>query len=156
MVVLAIAVGLVIFAQWVLLDRWIPYPHLGTRTAFDPFTSLTSRGALVTLLTARFYGLVVLVPIIEEVFWRDFMLRYATDSNFESVPIGTHSAMAFWLVAIGSAVTHPEWLVALVAGCLFALLLRSTRSLFAAIVCHATANLALGVYILISHQWQYW
>jgi len=155
-VVPAIVVGLIIFAQWLALDRWIPYPHIGTRTAFNPFAELANPVALWTLLISRFFGLVLLVPIIEETFWRNFGLRYATDQDVEKVPIGTFSTAAFWIVALGSAITHPEWLVALVAGILFALFLRSTRSMFAVILSHAVANLALGVYIVMTGDWKYW
>lgn len=152
----AILVGLLIFAEWIVLGQWIPYPHLGTRTAFNPFDTLTNPTERWMLLVARFFGLVVLVPIIEESFWRNFVLRYATDADIDRVPIGTYSAAAFWVATLGSALTHPEWLVALVAGVLFALLLRFTRSMFAVVVSHAVANLALGVYIVTTGDWKYW
>ncbi len=152
----ALAVGLLIFGEWILLDRWIPYPHLGARTAFNPFSEIPGRAALVAVLVGRFFGLVVLVPLIEENFWRNLGLRYATNPDVDAVPIGTYSAAAFWLVAIGSAITHPEWLVALVAGVLFALLLKATHSMFAVILSHAVANLALGIYIVTTGDWKYW
>jgi CAAX prenyl protease-like protein len=79
-----------------------------------------------------------------------------TNSDADAVPIGTYSTTAFWVVALGFALSHPEWLVALVAGILFALLLRSTRSMFAVILSHAVANLALGVYIVATGDWKYW
>jgi hypothetical protein len=152
----AILVGLVVFAEWILLDRWIPYPHIGTRTAFNPFSELADPLQLWMLLVTRFFGLVVLVPIIEESFWRNFALRWVTNPDLDAVPVGTYSQTAFWMVAVGFASTHPEWLVALVAGVLFALLLRSTRSMFAVVVSHAVANLALGVYIVVTGDWRYW
>ncbi len=152
----AILVGLVIFAEWIFLDRWIPYPHIGSRTAFNPFAELTNPVELWMLLVSRFFGLVVIVPIIEESFWRNFALRWLTNPNVDDVPIGTYSTTAFWVVALGFALSHPEWLVALVAGVLFALLLRSTRSMFAVILSHAVANLALGVYIVVTGDWRYW
>lgn len=152
----AVAVGLLIFGQWILLDRWIPYPHLGTRTAFNPFAEIPDRIALGTLLVGRFFGLVVLVPVIEETLWRNFALRYITNPDINAVPIGSYTTSAFWMVAAASAITHPEWLVALVAGVLFALLLRFTRSMFAAVLSHAVANLALGIYIVTTGDWKYW
>lgn len=152
----AFAVGLVIFAEWILLDRWIPYPHLGTRTAFNPFAEIHDHAALITMLVGRFLGLVVLVPLIEETFWRNFCLRYLTNPDVDAVPIGTYSTAAFWIVVAGFAVTHPEWLVALVAGVLFTLLLKWTRSMFAVILSHAVANLALGIYIVSTGDWKYW
>jgi CAAX prenyl protease-like protein len=153
---LATAFGLIIFAQWILIDRFVPYPHLGTRTAFNPFAEIADPIGLATLLIGRFLGLVILVPIIEETLWRNFALRYLTNPDYEQVPIGQYTTAAFWTVAGASAITHPEWLVALVAGILFAVLVRHTRSLFPVIVAHAVANLALGVYIVTTGDWKYW
>lgn len=152
----AVGIGLVIFAQWILIDRWVPYPHLGTRVAFNPFEEIPDRTALVAMLVSRFFGLVVLVPLMEETFWRNFAMRYATSPDIQAVPIGTFSMTAFWVTVAGSALTHPEWLVAVIAGVLFALVLRWTRSMFAVVVSHAVANLALGGYIVATGSWQYW
>jgi len=51
--------------------------------------------------------------------------------------------------AIPAAIRALRWV-------LFALLLRSTRSMFAVVVSHAVANLALGIYIVSTGNWQYW
>src|SRR5215218_6585733 len=37
---LAAAAGLVIVAQWVLIDQVVPYPHLGTRVGYNPFAGI--------------------------------------------------------------------------------------------------------------------
>lgn len=153
----AVVVGVVVFAQWILIDKWVPYPSLGSRVGFDPFAAFQSSLMTTAFLAIRLFGLVILVPVIEELFWRGFALRYLTnEADVESVPMGVFSASAFWIVTVGSAATHPEWLVALIAFALYAWLLRSTRSLFAAIVAHAVTNAALGLYILLSHDWRYW
>jgi hypothetical protein len=34
--------------------------------------------------------------------------------------------------------------------------LRRTGSLFATVMAHAVTNAALGIYVLLSHDWQYW
>jgi CAAX prenyl protease-like protein len=152
----AVAVGVVVFALWIVLDKMIPYPSLGSRVGFNPLTAFSSDISLATFLAVRLFGLIALVPVIEELFWRGFALRYFTNENFEAVPMGTFSASAFWIVTISSAATHPEWPVALIAFAIYAWLLRSTRSLFAVIVAHAVTNAALGAYILLTHDWRYW
>ena len=152
----ALVVGIVVFVQWIVLDRVIPYPHIGSRTAFNPIELFSDNRTLAVFLAIRLFGLIALVPVIEELFWRGFALRYFTDEDFESVPVGVFSTSAFWIVTLGSAATHPEWLVALIAFTLYAWLLKSTRSLFPVIVAHATSNAALGAYILVTHDWQYW
>ena len=152
----AVLVGLVVCAQWVLLDRWLPYPHLGTRTAFDPFTAIPSDTWRTAFLALRFTGLVLVVPVMEELFLRSFVLRAVTDGDFTSVPIGTYSQAAFWAVAGLSALAHPEWLAAIVTSVCYTLLLRQTKSLFACVAAHAVTNAALGVYVLTTHAFQYW
>lgn len=153
----AILVGLAVFVEWVLLDKWIPYPHLGHRTGLDPFAAIDSPILRSLFLVARFYGLVAMVPVMEELFWRSFLLRYATnDSDFTRIPLGTFSWTAFLLVAVGFSLVHTEWLVAFICACAYALLLRQTKSIFACIVAHGTTNLALGVYVILTHDWVYW
>lgn len=153
----AILVGLAVFVEWVLLDKWIPYPHLGHRTSLDPFGAIDSPVLRSLFLVARFYGLVVMVPVMEELFWRSFLLRYATDdSDFTRIPLGTFSWKAFSLVAVGFSLVHTEWLVAFICACAYTLLLRQTKSIFACIVAHSTTNLALGIYVILTHDWVYW
>ena len=153
---LASLVGVLVFAQWILLDTWLHYPHLGNRVGFDPFTQLKDSRLVGAFLFVRIYGLVLLVPVMEELFMRSFLLRYLTDADFLSVPMGRFSSMAFWMVVGVSAIAHPEWLAAAVTACAYGWLLYATRSLFATVVAHAVTNGALGIYILVSHNWQYW
>ena len=153
---LAVATGLVVVGEWLLIDKLVPYPHLGSRVAYNPLSAIDALWLRWTFLVARFYGLVLVVPVMEELFWRSFLLRYATTPDFTSLALGQFSAMAFCIMVALSAAAHPEWLVAAVASALFAWLLHHTRSLFAVIVSHAVANAALGVYILNTGEWQYW
>lgn len=157
---LALLVGLVVFVMWIVVDPLTPHPaflaSLGKRSEFNPFTTFPDPTQRVLFLAVRFYGLAVMVPVMEEVFWRSFLLRWFTDPDFEKVPLGTFSGMAFAIVALCFAVAHPEWLAAFLCAIAYGLLLRQTRSLFACIVAHGVTNLALGVYVLTTHAWKYW
>ena len=100
-VVPAVIVGAAVFAAWVGIDKWVPYPHLGARVGFNPFESLERPGVAAAFVVVRLYGLCLLVPVMEELFWRSFLLRYLTTTeNFESMPVGAFSWSAFWLVAL--------------------------------------------------------
>ena len=148
-------IGLLVFAIWVGVDKLVPYPHLGSRTAFDP-TPLQGSGWWPVFLATRLYGLVLMVPVMEEIFWRSFLVRFLTQSDFRQLPVGTFSASALWIMVAASALSHPEWLVAVVASLAYGLWIRRSRSLFGAIVAHATTNGALGAYVLATGEWQYW
>ena len=151
----SVVVGLVVCVLWVAIDQAVPYPHLGTRVAFDP-TPLRESGWWAPFLVTRLFGLVLMVPVMEEIFWRSFLLRYLTQQDFRSLAIGTFSASALGIMVAASALAHPEWLVAVIASLAYALWLRRTRSLFSAIVAHSTTNAALGAYVLYTGSWQYW
>jgi len=147
--------GLAVFFIWIWLDKFVGYPHLGSRTAFDPL-QLSGSWWFGVFLCVRFYGLAIMVPVMEEIFWRSFLLRYLTRSDFHQLPIGTFSASALGIMVAASALAHPEWLVAIIASLAYAFWIRQTRSLFAAIVAHAVTNAALGAYVLVTRDWQYW
>jgi CAAX protease family protein len=147
--------GIAVFVIWIWLDKFVSYPHLGARTAFDP-TQLSGSWWFGVFLCVRFYGLALMVPVMEEIFWRSFLLRYLTQSDFERLPVGTFSASALGIMVAASALAHPEWLVAIIASLAYAFWIKRTRSLFAAIVAHATTNGALGAYVLFTREWQYW
>ena len=151
----SIVIGLIVFVAWVGIDKLVPYPHIGTRTAFDP-TPLQGSAWWPAFLAARLYGLILMVPVMEEIFWRSFLVRYLTQSDFRQLPVGTFSWSAMWIMIAASALAHPEWLVAVIASLVYALWIRHTRSLFGAIVAHAVTNASLGVYVLTTGEWQYW
>ena len=151
----SVGMGLLVFALWIWVDKLVPYPHLGSRTAFDP-TPLQGSALWPVFLAVRLYGLAVMVPIMEEIFWRSFLLRYLAKSDFESLPVGTFSAFSLVVMLAASAVAHPEWLVAVLASLAYALWLQRSRSLFGAILAHSTTNAALGAYVLRTGEWQYW
>lgn len=153
----ALLVGLIVFALWIGIDKAVPYPHLGgARTAFNP-AAIDNDFFRVSFLVVRFFGLVLLVPVMEELFWRSFLLRWVSDpDDWATRPVGVFTLGALALVSGGFALAHPEWLVALLAGVAYAYLLQSTKSLWACIVAHGVTNLALGVYVLLTGDWKYW
>src|ERR1700678_1492867 len=79
-VVPAILVGLFVFAEWIPVDRLTPYHFTGDkRTALDPFSTIHDPGVRNVFLAFRFFGLALMVPFMEELFWRSFLLRIISD-----------------------------------------------------------------------------
>ncbi len=152
---LAIAVGAFVTLQWVLVTKYVPYAQWSSRTAFDPWL-LQDPLQRWAFLAARLYGLVVLIPVVEELFWRSFLMRFITKEKWYTVPVGTFSQPAFWCVAAAFAAAHPEWLAALVCGIAYGWLLGRTRSLYACVVAHMVSNLLLAAYVLGSRDWGFW
>lgn len=153
--VLSVAVGLFVIVLWIGLDGLYPdLPFLGVRTAFDPNTLPPFQKGL--FLAARMTGLVLLVPVFEELFWRSFLMRFLIDSEYQNVPVGKVTWFSAAATSVLFALAHPEWLPALLTGLLWAWLLKRTKSLAACVISHMAANLALGLYVLSTHHWKYW
>jgi hypothetical protein len=108
-------------------------------------------------ITFRMAESVILVPILEELFWRGWMMRWLVRPEFESVPMGKYTPLSFWAVALLFASEHgPYWEVGLIAGVAYNWWLVRTRNLADCILAHAITNALLGAYVLIYDRWQYW
>ena len=153
---LAVVIGLGVTAAWVGLDgRYPAIPMLGgTRTAFDP--TVLPPAAMVGFLAVRMLGLVVLVPLIEELFYRSFLMRWVVDPDYPKVPIGRVTPLGLAATTGVFACSHPEWLPAILTGLAWGWLVGRTKSVSACVVSHAVANLALGAYVIARHAWRFW
>ena len=154
----ATALGVILFFVWILVDKNTPhFAFLGTRTAFNPSREIATPLGVSLFLVVRFLGLVVVAPLVEELFYRNFLLRFVTDmDDFRKVPLGTFSAGACLISSGVFALSHPEWLAALLFALALCGLLRVTQNFFTCVLAHGVTNLLLGVYVLHTAQWQYW
>lgn len=161
---LAALVGMVIgglvFALWIspqVLLRFAPRTD-----GFDPTRLLTADGSLtpgyLVTVTLRFARLVLVVPWLEEIFWRGFLLRYLIKEDFTRMPFGTWSPLSFGITTVGFMLEHsrPDWPAALATGLLYNLVAIRTRSLSACVLAHALTNALLGGYVMSTRQWGFW
>lgn len=159
---LGVLVGGVGLVQWVGMEEllrayWPNYPRLGGGEAFDPYQQFTSPWALGAFIAVRWAGPVLVVPLMEELFWRDWLWRnIAAPADFKLAKVGEWDPAAFLVVAGLFATVHPMWMTAVVWGLLIGGLLLYTRSLGACIIAHAVTNFLLGAYVLWTHKWYYW
>jgi hypothetical protein len=161
--VASLLLGLGVFAIWIGPDVLFPaYRHLWL---FDnplvraSASNLPAPGLRTSLwfLSFRVGASVLLVPVVEELFWRAWVMRWLISPAFSKVPLGAYSAPAFWTTAVLFASEHGAyWDVGLAAGVLYNWWMIRTRSLADCILAHAVTNAALAAYVLLSGQWQYW
>jgi CAAX prenyl protease-like protein len=158
---LGVIVGIIGIFQWVgmekvLLHLWPNYPRPSAE-AVDPFTQISSPALLWSFIAVRLAGPVLVVPFMEEYFWRDFLWRMVIAPNdFKLAKIGEWDWKAFAIVTLAFASVHIQWMTAIVWGAMIAALLIRTKSLGPCIIAHAVTNLLLGIYVLHTHDWAFW
>lgn len=158
----SVALGLAVFAIWIGPDLLIP-GYRGHWLFQNPITgnlhSSISQDLLSDemVLTLRCFRAVALVPIIEELFWRAWLMRWVISPDFQNVKLGTYTSKAMWITALLFASEHgPYWEVGLIAGLLYNWWMVRTKSLGDCILAHAVTNGALSFYVLQTGKWEYW
>ena len=151
---LAVAVGVLVFVLWVNLDA--PWMTLAT-AATEPFVPRTPEGALNwPLIAVRIAGAALLVPVMEEIFWRSFLMRWIQHPTFEAVAPAAVGLRAVVLSTFVFVLAHTLWLAAIVAGLAYAWLYIRTGKLWTAVIAHAVTNGVLGVWVVMTGNWQFW
>jgi len=149
----SVAVGTVVFGLWIMLDA--PWMQLGEATA--GFLPLDGNGQLIwSLVIMRWLGATLLVPVMEELFWRSFLMRWISSPQFETVDPQRVGLKAIALSTFVFMLAHTLWLAAIVAGIAYAWLYIRTGKLGCAVLAHAVTNGLLGIWVVHSGQWQFW
>jgi CAAX prenyl protease-like protein len=155
-IVLGLAAGVIVLGIWIA-----PHAVLGAGARVDGFdpSAFGDGSALYWMtVTARFARLVIIVPLVEEIFWRGFLMRYLIREDFTSLPVGAFQWKSFSAVALCFMLVHgmADWPAALLCGIIYNFVAVRTGSLGACVLAHAVTNLGLGVYIMITRQWGFW
>ena len=161
--VLSILMGLAVFVVWVgpdfLFPAWRHFILFDNSLVGHPAgnTPPASKDDPVFLFF-RIAVSVIAVPILEELFWRGWLMRWLIDSNdFRKVALGTFAPLAFWATAAMFASEHGSfWDVGLLTGIIYNWWMIRTKNLWDCILMHAVTNGALAVYVVVAGQWQYW
>ena len=82
----SVVVGLLVCVLWVGLEKLVPYPHLGSRVGFNPFEAIGDPRGQYAFVLVRLFGLAIVVPVMEELFWRSFLMRWLQVPQFEALP----------------------------------------------------------------------
>lgn len=152
-------VGLGLVVPWVVLAAlqheagWSIGLH--ERSGFNPWEEFGPTGpAAWAHLAVRGLGLIVVTPLVEEVFLRGFFLRFIVKERFWEVPFGLLTPAVAGVTAAYAAATHPGEAVAAVGW--FAVvsgIAAATRQPIDCILAHAATNLAIGAYVLATGAW---
>ena len=158
----SVLLGIAVFFVWIGPDVLIPGYH--NTILFSNALVGRPEGATIPadkinllFLVFRVLGSVVTVPIIEELFWRGWMMRWIAAKDFTRIPVGTYNAEAFWIVDVLFASEHGSfWDVGLLTGVIYNWWAIRTKNLTDCVVAHAVTNACLAIYVIGWGQWQYW
>jgi len=147
----ALATGVVVLVLWVGLNAdWM---IIGSPSGFDPHRD----GRIDWLLVAiRIFGAALVVPVMEELFWRSFLMRWIAAPNFESVEPSQLGFKSFVITVLLFGFEHNLWLAGIVAGAAYSLLYMRHRNLWSPILAHAVTNGLLGIWVVRTGNWSYW
>ena len=146
--------GLLVLIIWIVPEQYLF--QVGQGAGFNPYALGSSQAAAIGLIAVRLIGSSVVVPIMEELFWRSFILRYLINPDFRSVPLGTFTWFSFIGVAVLFGLEHHRIIVGIIAGLLYGLLLIYQKNLKGVILAHAVTNFGLGIYVLVTGNWMFW
>ena len=172
---LAVGIGLVAIGLWIAGDpfypkvdellfgfeNWLspllhsPPPKAALVPVFDP-TLIQPALLRGMFLAGRVAGAVLVVPVMEELFWRAFLIRWVDNEDFRAVPVGQFSWRAFAITVALFGAEHNQWLAGLLCGALYNWLLRRTRSVTACVLAHAVSNAVLAAWVLARGDWKFW
>jgi CAAX prenyl protease-like protein len=155
----AALLGLLGTALWIFCyDATLATPWWRPITdVYNPDLELHSPAARWAYLCIRVAGPVLVVPLMEELFFRDFLMRaLIRGPRFEDVPIGAYTPLSLFGTALLFGLNHGSmWPSGVLYGLLMGVLLVRTKSLGACIVAHAVTNWTLYLFVIYTGRWEF-
>jgi membrane protease YdiL (CAAX protease family) len=174
----AVAAGCGVFVLWIGSEGWYPdlftlqrdylcplFKKIGLESLcsknqtnplpWNPHTQF-GPGLAWAFVVVRLLGSAVIVPPLEELFYRSFVYRYLVKPDFQSVPLGLFRWWPFFLTSLVFGLSHREWLAGILCGFVYQGLVCYTKRLGDAMVAHALTNALLGGYVIVRGAWHFW
>lgn len=152
-VVLATATGGLIFVLWINLDQ--PIFTLGEPGAgYDPRHS--DGRVIPALAMLRIMGAALVVPIMEELFWRSFLARWIDRASFLEHPPQRLSLKAMAASSILFGLEHSLWFAGVLAGAVYGWVYRRSGNLWVPVISHMMTNALLAAWVMHTGSWHFW
>ena len=165
----AVAVGVGVFALWVGISSdwtsqdslWVKLglaqPHVKADSIWDPNVQFGGySGVACFFLAVHVLGMTLVVPPLEEVFYRSFLYRYIADHNFLTVPLNRFLPWPFLATVVVFGFSHNEWLAGLICAAAYQWLVIRKNRLGDAMTAHAITNFLLGIWVIWRGAWHFW
>ena len=155
----AVLVGVLICGIWVGLDPFYPKFELLFKAGnpWNPFKCFGEGSAAGWFFFwMRTLGSAIIVPPLEEVFFRSFLYRYVVSEKFDAVAMNRFHLKAFVITALLFGFSHFQWLAGVLCGMAYQWLVIRKNRLGDAMFAHAVTNFLLGLWILWRGDWHFW
>ncbi len=155
----AVAVGVFVFVIWVGLDPYYPKLEVLFKEGepWNPFKQFgAGSGAAWFFVAVRTLGSTLIVPPIEEAFYRSFLYRYFVKLDFTSMPLGRLHWLSLVVTALIFGLSHYQWLAGVLCGLAYQGLVIRKHRLGDAMTAHAITNLLLGIWVVWRGAWIFW
>jgi len=149
---LPLVAGVLVLVLWVNLDAsWM---KVGQGSGFDP---RAADGSMQWGYVAmRIAGAALVVPVMEELFWRSFLMRWIEQAQFLTLSPSQVKLKGFVVSVILFGIEHDLWFAGVVAGVVYSLLYIRSNNLWSPIVAHGVTNGLLGLWVVYTSNWSYW
>lgn len=152
----AVLVGVAVFAIWVGLDNFYP-KFFKPALAWNPQAQYTESPMLAWFFVAvRIIGVTLVVPPIEEIFYRSFLYRYISQADFDVAPLNYFNWRALAAVSLFFGFAHREWIAGILCGLAYQWIVIRKNRLGDAMTAHAITNLLLGIWVVWKDAWHFW
>lgn len=165
----AVVVGVVVCVVWVGLDPFVPSlndlmvkfgwskPKATPDLPWNPHAQFGAGSALAWLfIVARILGSSLVVPPLEETFYRGFLYRMVANPDFEKHPLSKLHPVGFVVTALIFGLSHNEWLAGILCGMAYQWLVIRKGRLGDAMAAHAITNFLLGLWVVGRGAWNFW
>lgn len=126
---------------------------VGSSPGYDPRTNGELDWVLILI---RIAGAALVVPVMEELFWRSFVMRWVDAADFEALAPARVGIKGFLVSVVLFGFEHNLWLAGIVAGVAYSLLYMRHGNLWSAVIAHAVTNGLLGVWVVATGNWAFW
>jgi uncharacterized protein len=157
---LGLIIGLIGTPLWIGSEYLCQYLHIAPEGAdfYNPDDLLGSGWKEWLYLCVRVAAPALVVPVMEELFFRDFLMRASIRGwRFQEVPVGTFTWASLLGVSLLFGVNHgfSYFVPGVLYGLLMGVLVIRTKSLGACIVAHGVTNWTLYLYVIYRGDWQF-
>ncbi len=151
----AVAIGVAVFVMWVGIDPFYPHPKQ-TGSDWNPRAFFGEHSGVAWMfMGVRILGMTLVVPPIEEVFWRSFLYRWFVRTDFQNLPFTRFHPTSFIVTSALFGSEHFQWLAGVLCGFAYQGLVIRKGRLGDAMTAHAITNCLLGLYVCWKGAWQF-